>query len=64
MFCATGKAETDQTAHAWLKTTRSAGSFERIKQVLELKLRKHKPKVKRLVQDRTHGSVRHLTGGS
>ena len=44
MFCATGKAETTSTAHAWLKTTRSAGSFERIKQVLELKLRKHKPK--------------------
>ena len=44
MFCATGKAETTSTAHAWLKTTRSAGSFERIKQVLEIKLRKHKPK--------------------
>lgn len=43
MLRRTGKAETDETTLGWLKATSSAGSFTRIKQVLELKMRKGKP---------------------
>ena len=43
MLRATNRAETDETTLAWLKATSSAGSFSRVKQVLELKLSKHRP---------------------
>ena len=43
MLRATGRAETDETSLVWLRATSSAGSFERIKQVLKDRLRKHKP---------------------
>ena len=43
MLRATGRAETDETSLVWLRATSSAGSFARIKQVIEGRLRKHKP---------------------
>ena len=43
MLRATGKAETDQTTIAWLRATKSAEGFHQVKQVIELKLSKHKP---------------------